>query len=352
MKKILTFVFIFAIAGIWGYSKYKSAKLSLESSGGHKKTFHLYAMSDYFPVAVIAKFEKDNNCEVRYDNFSSNEELLAKLQAGATGYDVIVPSDYMVHALIAGKLILELDKTKIPNLRNLGKDFTQVPFDPGSKYSVAYTWGTTGIVYNSKFIKVELTSWNSLFDKEYAGHISLLDDEREVLGAMLQKLGYSVNTSDKGELIAAQKALIDLKPHVRLFASDPKQHLLSGDIWIAQIYSGDAEQVIKTNPELKYFVPKEGGVIWIDTLAIPTKASNPELAYAFINTILDPAVDAITTNQLSYSSPNVAAEPLILNEKLRASYLRKIKVGRLEFLKDLGAEGEKWDQLWTEAKSK
>jgi spermidine/putrescine transport system substrate-binding protein len=233
----------------------------------------------------------------------------------------------------------------------LAKDFVQVPYDPGSRYSVPYTWGTTGLIYNSKYVKENVDSWDVLFKKEYAGHISLLDDEREVLGAMLQKLGYSSNTANKNQLSEAQKLLIKLKPSIRLFASDPKQHLLSGDLWIAQIYSGDAQQVMKTNPELRYVTPKEGGVIWIDTLAIPVKPANVDLAYAFINMILDPSVDALITQQLLYSSPNQASDPLIAEEKLRSSSIRKISVGRLEFLKDLGTDGEVWDQLWTEAKS-
>jgi spermidine/putrescine transport system substrate-binding protein len=351
VRKILHFILVFAVAAVWGFAKYKSAKLELAQATMHKQTLHLFAMSDYFPANVIKEFESKNNCEVRYDNFSSNEELLAKLQAGATGYDVIVPSDYMVQALIANKLITSLDKAKIPNFHNLGKDFVQVPFDPGSHYSVAYTWGTTGLIFNTKFVKGDIDSWDVLFKKEYSGHISILDDEREVLGAMLQKLGYSVNTTNKTELLAAQKLLISLKPHVRLFASDPKQHLLSGDVWISQIYSGDAHQVMKTNPELHYVVPKEGGIVWIDTLAIPQRAQHEDLAYAFINTILDPSVAAILTEQLLYSSPNQAADALITDEKLRSNFLRKLSVGHLEFLKDLGANGEAWDQLWTEAKS-
>jgi spermidine/putrescine transport system substrate-binding protein len=352
VKKLLTFGLVIAIAAIWAFAKYQSARLELEDASSHKRTLHLFAMSDYFPTNIITEFEKKNNCEIRYDNFSSNEELLAKLQAGATGYDIIVPSDYMVQALIAGKLIGELDKKQIPNFKNLAKDFVQVPYDPGSRYSVPYTWGTTGLAFNTKFVKGDVNSWDVLFKKEYAGHISLLDDEREVLGAMLQKLGFSSNTSNKKELEAAQKMLIDLKPHVRLFASDPKQHLLSGDIWIAQIYSGDAQQVMKTNPEIHYITPKEGGVIWIDTMAIPLHATSPDLAYAFINNILDPQVDALVTEQLIYSSPNQAAEPLIADERLRANYIRKISVGRLEFLRDLGSDGELWDRLWTEAKSR
>ncbi|MDZ4676199.1 MAG: spermidine/putrescine ABC transporter substrate-binding protein [Oligoflexia bacterium] len=351
MKKILTFLVLFVVAGLWAFSKYRAARIEIQSDAP-KKTLHLFAMSDYFPAKVIKDFEVKNNCQVRYDNFSNNEELLAKLQAGAEGYDVIVPSDYIVRALIASKLVMELDKSKLSNYKNLANDFVEVPYDPGSKYSVPYTWGTTGLIYNTKFVKTPIESWNALFQKEYAGHISLLDDEREVLGAMLHKLGYSNNSVKKKELEEAQKLLIKLKPSIRLFASDPKQHVLSGDIWIAQIYSGDAQILMRSNPELKYVTPKEGGTVWIDTMAIPLKAHNIELAHAFINYILEAQVNKEITEELGYSSPNKAAESLISEEVLRPSHLKKIQVGHLEFLKDLGVHSEMWDQLWTEAKTK
>jgi spermidine/putrescine transport system substrate-binding protein len=351
MKKTLTFLLVILIAGLWAFTKYRSARLEVQNTAP-KRTLHLFAMSDYFPEKVIKDFEAKNNCEVRYDNFSNNEELLAKLQAGAEGYDVIVPSDYVVRALIAGKLITELDKSKLSNYKNLAKDFVEVPYDPGSRFSVPYTWGTTGLIYNTKFVKKPIESWNALFQKEYSGHISLLDDEREVLGAMLHKQGYSNNSTKKSELEEAQKLLIKLKPSVRLFASDPKQHILSGDVWIAQIYSGDAQILMRSNPELKYVTPKEGGTVWIDTMAIPQKAHNVDLAHAFINNILDAQVGHDITEALGYSSPNKAAESMISEEVLKPSYLKKIQVGHLEFLKDLGADSEKWDQLWTEAKTR
>src|ERR1700722_12224403 len=139
MKKVLTILVIILIAAAWAFTKFRAAKLEVENPKNKKQTLHLFAMSDYFPPEALSNFETKFNCEVRYDNFSSNEDLLAKLQAGATGYDVIVPSDYMVRALINGKLLTELDKSKLPNFKNLAKDFVQVPYDPGSHYSIPYT---------------------------------------------------------------------------------------------------------------------------------------------------------------------------------------------------------------------
>lgn len=349
MKKIV--IALGALAVIIGFIVGRNRVTSNGSAQTEGRTLYLYAMSDYFPADVIQSFEKANNVTVKYDNFSNNEELLAKLQAGGGGYDLIVPSDYIVQALIAEKLIQPLDKSVVPNLKNISADFLNKPYDPQSEYTVPYTWGTTGIVYNSKHVKNEVDSWNVLFDEKYAGHISLLDDTREVLGAMLRTLGHSTNSTDKEQLEAAQKRLVELKPRVRLFASDPKQHLLSGDVWIAHIYSGDAQQVVRSNPDLKYIVPKEGGVIWIDNLAIPAGAKNADLAHAFINTILETENAKAITQELGYSTPNAAIENLIEDKTLRASHVKNLGTDKLEFLKDLGAEAETWDRLWTEAKA-
>jgi spermidine/putrescine transport system substrate-binding protein len=328
---------------------------STTTEGGAAKaaplTLNIYAMSDYLPQPLIEKFEKSNGCKVRYDNFASNEELLSKLQAGATGYDLIIPSDYTVRALVSGKLIQEIKPELLTNLKNLRADFRDSPFDPGSKFTVPYTWGTTGLIYNTQHVKLgKGESWELLFDKSVSGHVALLDDEREVLGAMLKKLGFSQNSTDPAQLKQAQDLLLKLKPSVRLFSSDPKQHLLSGDIWVAQIYSGDANQVLKTNPEFKYFVPKEGAVIWIDVLAIPRSAKQVDLAHKFINMLLDAENAKELTESLYYGSPNQAADSLISVPSLRSDQLAKVKKG-LEYLNDLGPQTEIWDRLWTEAKS-
>ena len=321
-------------------------------SAGAGQTLHLYAMSNYFPEEVLRKFEASHDCEVRYDNFASNEELLAKLQAGATGYDVIVPSDYMVTALVDSELLLDLDKSKIPNAKNLAPDFTKAPFDPGNRYAMPYTWGTSGLAYDSNHVKDPIDSWAALFDKRYAGKISMLDDGREALGAMLKLQGFSVNTIDQGELKKAQAKLMELKPNVRLFSSDAKQSLESGDIWIAHIYSGDAQQLVRDKPGFRYVVPKEGAVAWIDTLAIPKTAPNRDLAHAFIDFILEEDTAVILTDALRYGSPNLKAEGRITDLSLRAGALAGVGKGRLEFLKDMGDQTAVWDQLWAQVKSK
>lgn len=179
------------------FMKPRSLKETGTNTSGPTRTLHLYAMSDYFPETVIKTFEARCNCRVSYDVFSSNEELVAKLQAGATGYDVIVPSDYMVRALISGGLVQPLNKTLLPHFKNLADSFQDAPYHPQSRHSVPYTWGTTGLIYNSKKVKPKALSWELVFEKEYAGRISLLDDVREVMGAMLRIQGHSANATDE-----------------------------------------------------------------------------------------------------------------------------------------------------------
>lgn len=349
MKQLFSMVAVFAL--ILVFANFLRNIHADENPNSKQHVLTLYAMSNYFPNSVIESFERLQNCKVRYDNFSNNEELLAKLQAGVTGYDVIVPSDYTVRLLIAGNHLIELDRNLIPNSKNIASDFLNAPYDPGSKYTMPYSWGTTGLIYNTRLIKDDVNSWDFLFREEYAGHVSLLDDQREVMGALLKKLGHSDNTQNSKEVVQAKELLIKLKSKVRVFSSDPKQHLLSGDIWIAHAYSGDARQIIKTNPEFKFVMPKEGGVIWADTLAIPRGAKNATLAHAFINHILDAQNARITAEQLMYSSPNAVIESMVDIDFLKPSYIRKLPLESLEYLEDLGDATPVWNQLWIEAKS-
>lgn len=348
LKKQFTVIVLLFAGSLISFAQLKRSPTNQPTNP--KRTLTIYAMSNYFPEKILKEFERRENCKVRYDNFSNNEELLAKLQAGVSGYDVIVPSDYAIRNLIAGKLLLDINKVSIPNIKNISPDFLNPPYDPDNKYSIPYSWGTTGLIYNYTKTKEEITSWNSLFKKEYERKISLLDDQREVMGALLRKLGYSTNTRKPDELKQAKKLLIELKPHVRLFSSDPKQHLLSGDIWIAHIYSGDAQQVIRTNPDFRYVTPKEGGVVWADTLAIPKGAKNIELAHAFINFLAEPAVAKMIAEELLYATANAAAEKQISKDFLKPNFIKKLPQG-LEYLQDLGSAASIWNQMWIEAKS-
>ncbi|BDG62423.1 polyamine ABC transporter substrate-binding protein [Caldinitratiruptor microaerophilus] len=318
------------------------------------KELNLFIWTEYMPDEVLQEFEKEYGVKVNYDTYSSNEEALAKLQAGGALYDVVVPSDYMVQIMISQGLLEELDKSNIPNLKNAGKEYLDPPYDPGNRYSVPYMWGTVGIVYNKKYVKPEPTSWGDLWKPEYKGRVVLLDDSREVMGMALQLLGYSKNETDRAKLEEAKKKLIELLPNVKAFDSDsPKTLILSEEVWIGQTWNGEAALAMQENPDIGYVLPKEKGGRWQDNLVIPKGAPHKYTAEVFINYLYRPEVAAKIASAFPYGSPNVEAVKL-LDAKIRqnaASYPPADKLAQAEWITDVGEATELYDQFFTEVKS-
>ncbi|MEZ4860461.1 MAG: spermidine/putrescine ABC transporter substrate-binding protein [Caldilineaceae bacterium] len=324
------------------------------------KSVSFYNWTDYIDPDVLSQFETECGVDVVYDTYSSNEDLLAKMQAGATGYDLIVPSDYMVSIMIQLNMLHELDHANIPNLSNIYPRFAEAPYDPGNVYTAPYQWGTTGIGYNLEATGEVPDSWDWIFDPEKAvqfkGKMSLLNDQREVIGAALKYLGHSMNSVDPDELEAAKQVILAIKPYVATFDSDSfGQLLVSGDVVIGHGWSGGYFKDIyaSNNDNLGYVIPQEGGVIWTDNLAIPATAPNPYTAEVLINYLLDPEIGAMISNYNYYASPNQASEPL-LNEEItsdRGIYPSEETLAKMEFLRELGEGTLLWDRIWTEIKS-
>jgi spermidine/putrescine-binding protein len=319
-----------------------------------------YNWTDYIDPDILTMFEEECGVDVIYDTYSSNEDLLAKLQAGATGYDLIIPSDYMVSIMLQLNMLKELDHSNIPNLANLYPRFTETPYDPGNVYTVPYQWGTTGIGYNLEATGEVPDSWDWIFDPERAaqfeGQISLLNDQREVIGAALKYLGYSMSSVDPTELEAAKQAILAIKPYVATFDSDSFGDILvSGDVVLGVGWGGGYYQDIAEsgNDNLGYVIPQEGGTIWTDNLAIPATAPNPYTAEVLINYLLDPEIGAKISNFTYYASANQAAEPMI-DEEVTGDpgiYPPPETLEKLEFLTELGEGTLLWDRIWTEIKS-
>lgn len=329
------------------------------SSGGggggpEEKVLNLYNWSDYVAKSTIPDFQKQTGIKVTQDYFSSNEDLLAKLQAGGSGYDVIVPSDYMVTIMAKSGILLPLDKSKIPNFENLGKNFRGLPYDPHNKYSVPYQWGTTGILYNKKVVG-KITGWDAMWDPKFKGKIGMINDERETPGAALYKLGYSVNTTDRGKLNQAEAELKKQKPLLRgYFDSTQIRPLVQkGDLLLGHVYSGDAFLVLGSNPELDYIVPKPAATRWTDNMAIPKSAPHPDNAHKFINYILSARAGAALSNYTYYNTPNEAALPLIDDalKKLPGYTLPPEVYKRLEVIEDVGKATREYSSLFTAVKS-
>lgn len=324
------------------------------------KELNLYAWSEYIPQALLDGFTQETGIKVNYDTYSSNEELLAKLQAGASGYDVIVPSDYTVSILVKQGLLEELDLSQIPNFANIFDEMKNQYFDPGNKYSVPYQWGTVGLVFDTTKITTRPTKWADLWDPAYAGRVVLLDDEREVIGMVLMTLGYDKNSTDPAQLEEAKAKLSELKPNVRLFDSDsPKTALLAGEVWLGQTWNGEAAIAHNENPAIDYICPEEGCGIWLDNLSIPKGAQHKDAALKFINYVLKPEASILVTKEFPYSNPNKAALEYLkqqdpaayeayMNFKATNPSLEDIQ--KAQPVKDIGQATALWDRIWTEVK--
>ena len=320
-----------------------------------EKALNVYIWSEYLPPPVLEDFKKQTGITVRVANYGSNEELLEKLQSGVTDYDIVVPSDYMVHRLVAKKLIRPLDRAKLKGFENLDPKFLNQKFDPGNQYSVPYFWGTTGIGYDKNKTGGPVESWDALFDPKYKGRILMLNDARECFAVALQKMGKSVNETDPKVLEAAAKMLKDQKPLIRAYDSDTFQEkLASGDVAVSHGYNGQFAKAIKDAPDrLGYAVPKEGGTFWMDNLCVPANARHSASVEAFLNYVLRPEVAAKIAEGVGYGSPNAAARKLLKPEILNnpVIYPPEDVLGRCKFMEDLGESAKLVSQYFTEIKA-
>jgi len=323
--------------------------------GPEEKVLNLYNWADYVAKSTIPNFEKQTGIQVTQDFFSSNEELLGKLQGGATGYDVIVPSDYTVGIMIKSDILQPLDKSKIPNFKNVGKKFEGLSYDPDNEYTMPYQWGTTGILYNKKEIGELEESWEPMWSPEFEGKIGMLNDPRETPGAALYKLGYSVNATDDEQLAEAEAELKRQKPLLRgYFDSTQNRPLVqNGDLLLGHVFSGDGFFAMSENDDLDYVIPKPAATLWTDNMAIPAGAEHPDNAHKFINYILDAKVGAALTNYTYYNTPNEAALPMIDDalKKLPGYTLTPEVYERLQVIEDVGEATRKYSQVFTEVKS-
>ncbi|MGI9594881.1 MAG: polyamine ABC transporter substrate-binding protein [Acidimicrobiales bacterium] len=279
----------------------------------------LYNWAEYIDPELLDQFGAEFGIEATMDTYDSNEAMQPVISAGNSGFDVIVPSDYMVGILIDGEIIQSLNFDLIPNSSNISSEFQSPIYDPDLAYSVPYQWGYTGIAVNTAVVGTDFPrSWDLVFGDaggDHAGKITLLNDPRETLGAALKSLGYSLNTTDQDELDEATALVADARGNLLAFNTDSADELLtSGESVIAHGYSGDMfTQFLETdNPDdYLFFVPEEGGTRWVDNMAIPFDAPHPCTAHTFINWMLGAEAGAQLSNFNYYASPNEAAIPLL-----------------------------------------
>lgn len=316
-------------------------------------TLHYFTWSDYVSLELLREFEQQTGAKVVVDTFGSNEELLAKLQSGADGYDVTVPSDFMVSIMIRLGLLAELDLSKIPNAALLVEHLQRLPFDPDHQYSVPYLWGTVGIGYDASVLPEPPDSWSVLWDARYKGKISMLNDQREVFGVVLRSMGYSLNTRDPAVIERAKEKLIRQKPLVKTYTSEHYDQLLaSGEVVLAHGWGGPVARAMAERPSIRYVVPKEGGTIWSDCLVVLKTSRHKDLAMQFVNFLLDPRIAALTSDRLLFASANREAKKLV-SPRVRnnpAVYPPESLLDRLEWMSDVGDAIRVYDRAWTELK--
>lgn len=361
MKKISSVViilFVLVIAIVIFKSKQspnEKSSLPPKEQNASGTVVHLATWSNMVAPAVLAEFEKTSGIKVRVSNYSSNEELLAKLQAGATGYDIIMPSDYMVLTMANLGLLHELKLEELPNFKDLDEKLVNKPFDPKNRFSVPYDWGTTGIAVNRSLYKGRLEGWQDLFETpELSGKFTLLDDVRETIGAALKCAGFSLNSNDAQSLDQAKKVLLKALPHVKAFTSEPLISLVNGDVIAAHAYLPDALQARKkTGGKIQFVIPKEGCTLWIDSLVIPNGATNIEGAHRLINFLLDAKTNITTVMNIFVGPANKNVIPLLPPELQNDPALLPPpeKLEHAEMINEIGEAITLWDRIWTEIKT-
>ncbi len=272
----------------------------------------IFNWEDYLAPETIPAFERRYRAEVVVETFPDERTLLEELQQGERNYDLIVAGNALVEKMIRLGLLQPIDLANISNYPNLDPGFQSLHYDPGNRYSIPYMWGTTGIALNRDKITREADSWSILWNPEYRGRLAMLSDPDEVIGAALKYLGYNINTINHAQLEEARAALVEQKPLLVGYL-DPQQikdGMIAGEIWAAQLYSGDAMMVAEEKPEVVYLIPREGTDLWVDNFAVPAGAVNRRGAELFINFCLEPEISAANANYLRYANTNRAARPL------------------------------------------
>ena len=344
-----------------------AALLALAWAAQAEGVLHLYNWNNYISDQTVARFEAQCACRVVQDYYSDNEEMLAKLAAGASGYDLIVPTGNALETLIRQQALRPLDKSKLPNLRNIDPAYLNTVFDPGNHYSVPYAFTLTLIGYNLEKIRalgVPTDSWAVIFEPRYLeklkGHVTVLDSQRELMAAALKYLGYSVNDVDEAHWKQARDLIIRAKPYWAAFnASSYIKELTVGNIWLVHGYSNDIFQAnLDAQQAGRGFhivpgIPKEGAVLALDSMVMHNSGPRPDLAYRFINFMLEGRNSAELTNLIGSGNPNRAALQYIDPEiaKNPAVFPDRAQQAHLEMLRDLDWRQRRLlSRLWTEIK--
>lgn len=336
--------------------------LSLTACGaksGENGEVVVYNWGEYIDPDVLTSFEEETGIKVIYDEFETNEIMYPKVEAGASSYDVVCPSDYMIKKMIDNDLLAKLNFDNIPNAKKyIGTQYFEQSkeFDPENAYSIPYCWGTVGILYNKTMVTEPVDSWDILWNDAYADNILMQDSVRDAFMVALKRNGNSMNSLNPDELNAAKDELVAQKPLVQAYVIDQvRDKMIGNEAALGVIYSGEAIYTQRENPDLEYVIPKEGTNVWIDSWVMLKNAPNKENAEKFIDYMCRPEIALKNFEYITYSTPNDGARELIEDEDIKNSKIAfpdLSKYNNLETFSYLGEEGDAlYNELWKEVKS-
>jgi spermidine/putrescine-binding protein len=316
------------------------------------RLLNIYNWSDYIDDRSIPAFQAHFNLRVNYDVYSSNDDLLAKMRAGPTNYDIIVPTNQFVPTYRRLDLIQPLPRELITNADNVDKQFVETDYDPGLKFTIPYQWGTTGIGYDTRKVPGgKIDSWKTLFEPPpgVAGKTSLLREVVDLIGCALIYLGKDPNSTAPADMAAVRDLLLATKTKTKKFTSDTyKDELAAGELVVAQGYSGDIFQAQDDNRFIEYVIPKEGSMVWADVMAIPKNAPHPVNAAKFMNYVLQPKVAARISEYVSYATPVSLARPLLPTEQLEDPRIYPPDSIKLSLITLSGDKIQRWQSVYDE----
>jgi spermidine/putrescine transport system substrate-binding protein len=329
------------VAGI-GHGE--NASQSLPGNRRDERVLNVYNWPDYIDDQTIPAYQAHTNVRVNYDVFSSNEDLLAKMRAAPTQYDIIVPTNNFIPTYRSLGLIEPLRQDLIPNLTNLDKEFVETDYDPGNRYTIPWQWGTTGIGYNKRRAP-RVDSWAAVFAPPAAarGRVSLLREVTDLIGCALIYLHKNPNSAQDADLAEVVRLVRSIKPRLKKFTDDTYiDELAAGETWLAQGWSGDAFQAQEQNPDVAYDIPKEGSLRFVDVMCVPKGAPHPGNAARFMNYVLSPTVQARISKYVSYGTPVSLAKPLLPPSQLSDPEIYPPSSTKLSIVTVSGQRQQKW----------
>ncbi|MCH5287897.1 MAG: spermidine/putrescine ABC transporter substrate-binding protein [Christensenellaceae bacterium] len=343
MKKLILMAMVFA--------------LLLPVCASADEVVNVFNWEDYIDESVLKMFEEETGIHVNYMNFTTNEDMIVQIEAHPGEFDLCFPSDYIIERMIAKGMAAEINFDNIPNFDQVLPHLLNPDYDPTNQYSVPYMWGTVGILYNKTMIADPERSWHILWDEQYQNSVFMMDSIRDSIGVTLKYLGYSLNTREVPELMAAKNKLIEQKTSgvVKAYQVDEtKDKMVAGEAPLALMWSGDAQYAIDLNDDLDYFVPQEGSNIWVDGMVIPAGAQNKENAEKLINFLCRPDIAQMNCDYIRYSSVNAGAIEL-MGEDYTSNYVMNPAqevIDNCEFFHDIDDSFRAvYESLWMEVKN-